>query len=87
MCGSLASYLACCLERDTLLRASRTALVVGTILAVINHGQEMLGGHLAPSWVIPMLVSYLVPLSVATYSQAQGKRQRDRRYVPSHSCP
>ncbi len=81
MRGRLVSYFAYCLERDTLLRSSRTALVVGTILALINHVQEMLAGRPSPSWIIPMLVSYLVPFCVATHSQAQGKRQRDRHYA------
>lgn len=81
MRGRLVSYLAYCLERDTLLRSSKTALVVGTILAIINHGQEMLAGRPSPSWIIPLLVSFLVSFSVATYSQVQGKRQRDRQYA------
>ena len=55
----------------------KTALVVGTILALINHGQDLLTGQFSLHWVIPMLVTYLVPFSVATYGQAQGKRQRD----------
>jgi hypothetical protein len=28
--------------------------------------------------MLPMLITYLVPFSVATYGQVQGKRQRDR---------
>ena len=71
----LVSY---CLERDTLLRSIKTALVVGTILALINHGQQFLSGSFSPSWVVPMLITYIVPFTVATYGQVQGKRQRDR---------
>lgn len=67
-----------CVERDTLLRSAKTALVVGTILALINHGQQLLAGQFAPAWVVPMLVTYLVPFSVATYGQVKGKRQRDQ---------
>jgi hypothetical protein len=74
----LRTVLAYCIERDTLARSTRTALVVGTILALINHGQQLLAGRFAPEWVVPMLVTYLVPFSVATYGQVQGKRQRDR---------
>lgn len=66
-----------CVERDTLLRSAKTALVVGTILALINHGQQLLAGQFALAWVVPMLVTYLVPFSVATYGQVKGKRQRD----------
>lgn len=70
-----------CIERDTLLRSIKTALVVGTLLAFINHGQQLLSGNFSPSWIIPMLITYLVPFSVATYGQVQGKRQRDRLQV------
>jgi hypothetical protein len=50
----------------------KTALVVGTILALINHEQDLLSGQFSWQWVIPMLVTYLVPFSVATHGQAQG---------------
>lgn len=81
MWSAIGRYLAYCLERDTVVRSTRTALVVGSILAVINHGQEMLSGQLSPRWIVPMLVTYLVPFSVATFGQVQGKRQRDRAYA------
>jgi len=74
----LRTILAYCTERDTLVRSIKTALVIGTILAIINHGQELLTGHFSPQWVVPMLITYLVPFTVATYGQVQGKRQRDR---------
>ena len=66
-----------CTERDTLLRSIKTALVIGTILAVLNHRQDLLAGQFSPRWVIPMGLTYLVPFAVATYGQVQGKRQRD----------
>ena len=75
---NLRTILAYCTERDTLIRSIKTALVVGTILALINHGQDLLSGHFSPQWVIPVCITYLVPFSVATYGQVQGKRQRDR---------
>lgn len=77
------SVLAYCTERDTLLRSLKTALVIGTILALINHGQQLLSGQFAPSWIVPMLLTYLVPFCVATYGQVQGKRQRDRMLTAS----
>lgn len=75
--SSLRTILSYCTERDTLIRSIKTALVVGTILAIINHGQDLLTGHFSPQWVIPMCITYFVPFSVATYGQVQGKRQRD----------
>jgi hypothetical protein len=75
--ASLRTFFSYCTEHDTLLRSIKTALLVGTILALINHGQELLAGQFSWRWVIPMLITYLVPFSVATYGQVQGKRQRD----------
>ncbi len=66
------------LERDTLLRSLKTALVVGTILGVINHGSALLARQLTAEQLAPLLISYLVPFGVAMYGQIQGKRQRDQ---------
>ena len=72
-----------CLERDTFLRSTKTALVVGTTLAIINHGQQIFSAHFALTWALPTAITYLVPFTVATYGQIQGKRQRDRLQVES----
>ena len=72
--SSLTAY---CLERDTLLFSLKMALVVGTLLAVINHGQALLTGHFTPGELLPLCLTYCVPFAVTMYSQVQGKRQRD----------
>jgi hypothetical protein len=64
-------------EWDTLIRSVKTALVVGTVLGLINHGEALLSGQFTPEQLVPLLVTYLVPFTVATYGQIQGKRQRD----------
>jgi hypothetical protein len=66
------------LERDTLLRSTKTALVVGTILGLINHGSALLARQLTTEHLVPLLVTYLVPFTVCMYGQIQGKRQRDQ---------
>ncbi len=38
--GSQSPFIAYCLERPTLLFSIKMGLVVGTLLAVINHGQR-----------------------------------------------
>lgn len=64
------------LERAVVLRSTRAALVVGTLLTLLNHGDRLLaaawGADLA--WKIPL--TYLVPFAVATYG-ALGARRRD----------
>lgn len=79
--GDKRSLLSYCLERSTLLFATKLALIVGTILALINHGQALFTGHLGFDQLIPMLVTYCVPYTVSMFSQAQGKRARDRLYA------
>ena len=66
-----------CLERDTLLFSLKMALVVGTLLAAINHGQALLTGHFTLGELLPVCLTYCVPFTVSMYSQVQGKRQRD----------
>lgn len=68
------------LERDTIIRSLKTALVVGSILGLINHGLALLTGHFTLDQLAPLLLTYLVPLSVTTYGQIQGKRQRDQMH-------
>jgi len=73
------SFAASCLERDTLLFSVKTALVLGTLLALVNDGQAFLTGQVTPGQLFTLLVSYLVLFALALHSQVQGKRQRDRR--------
>src|SRR5712692_406265 len=75
--GSQRPLIAYCLERATLLFSIKMALVVGTLLAVINHGQAIVTGHFTSDRLFPLLLTYCVPFTVAMYSQIQGKRQGD----------
>lgn len=52
----------------------RVALVVGTILNILNQGQAVLDGG-AVSW-FQLVTNYLVPYCVATYSAAKNEMAR-----------
>jgi hypothetical protein len=78
---SLQTVIAYTLERDTIVRSLKAALVIGTLLGLINHGQALFLGHFTRSELVPLLTTYLVPFCVTTYGQVQGKRQRDRRWT------
>ena len=43
--GNQHPLIAYCFERATLLFSIKMALIVGTLLAVINHGQAIVVGH------------------------------------------
>lgn len=49
-------------------RAIKIALIVGTVLALINYSDKLLAGSMAPSDWLKMLATYLVPYVVASYS-------------------
>lgn len=46
----------------------KVSLVVGTLLALINHGESILQMSLSRESVFKILLTYLVPYGVATYS-------------------
>lgn len=75
--GGRSSLLAYCLERDTLRFSLKMALVIGTLLALINHGYALFTGHFTSGELWSIVLTYCVPFAVAMYSQVQGKRQRD----------
>jgi hypothetical protein len=51
--------------------AVRISLVVGTILALINHSPAIFGLSLSPQNVVQILLTYLVPYGVSTYSSVK----------------
>jgi hypothetical protein len=71
-------YLRYIAERDTLVRSLQTALVVGTVLGLLNHYPALLARSLPPAEALQIALTYLVPFSVATYGQVMGKAQRDQ---------
>lgn len=61
-------------------KAVLTALVVGTILTTINHGDVILSGTAPPAWKV--VLTYCVPYCVTTWGAVTGKLaqwRRDRR--------
>jgi len=59
-------------------RAIAVALVVGTILVVINQGDVLVGGHLTALVAAKIVLTYLVPFSVSTYSALEANRLHGR---------
>jgi hypothetical protein len=55
-------------------RAIKVALVVGTILMVINQSDVLLSGHLTAWVACKIVLTYTVPFSVSTYSALAANR-------------
>jgi hypothetical protein len=56
------------LRQEIVGRAIRTAALVGSILAAINHGPALVGGGMTGQRWFQIGLTYLVPYCVATYS-------------------
>lgn len=73
--GFPGSLLRTACKRPIVVAAVKVALVVGTILNMINQGGRLLDG-LPPSW-FHVVLNYLVPYCVSTYSAARNEMRRD----------
>lgn len=72
-----------CLRREHLRRTIRIALVVGTVLTIINQADVILGGDAtAVTWVKTGL-NYCVPFIVSNLGLLAGRRaEADREGEP-----
>ena len=64
-------------------KAILTALVVGSILTSINHGDIILDGSMPASWKI--ILTYCVPYCVTTWGAVTGKLAQWRRSAHPNS--
>ena len=62
-------------SRDIQQRSFKTAIVVGTILGLINYGDLMLSAEMELNHWFKLALTYLVPYSVATWASVQSIRK------------
>ena len=75
---STPSFWAIATTRSVVLRATRIALIVGIVIALINYGDRMVMATMdATSW-LKCMMTFLVPYCVSTYSAVQAVRDRAR---------
>jgi hypothetical protein len=68
------SFLGLALSRRVVRRALLYALVVGTVLIAINHGDALLSGHVGAERWWKMGLTVLVPYTVSTLSSVGALR-------------
>ena len=62
------SYFSIAMSKAVLVRALKVAVLVGTILAFINHGEKILTLSLTGQDWFKVVLTYLVPYCVSTWS-------------------
>ena len=75
----MTSFLAVASRPDVVRRALRIAVIVGTLLISINHGDKILSGSLQDGDWLKMFLTYFVPYGVSTVSSVAALRGSERR--------
>lgn len=65
-------FLELATSRQVVKTAIKISLLVGSILALINHGQAITQLSLTRTSFIQILLTYLVPYCVSTYSSVKA---------------
>jgi len=70
----LKESLAYAFHPTTVWRALSVSAVIGSLLAVINHFDDVFGGETTSTNLIQIGLTYLVPYLVSTHGQVYGNR-------------
>jgi len=65
------------LNREILLTSVKTALLVGSVIACINHFEAIFTWTFTPVQRMKIAITYLVPFSVATYAAARHAQRTE----------
>lgn len=61
-------FVALAVSRSVVTRSLRVALIVGTLLALINHHEKILSLSLSSTDLLKIMLTYLVPYAVSTWA-------------------
>ena len=76
---AMGDWLRIAFQETVYMRATKVALVVGTILVLINHGDTLLQGIFSAKLLFQIGLTYLVPYGVSTYASVQAIRETQSR--------
>ncbi len=68
----MAEFIHVAMRATVLKRAIIIALIVGTIIAVINYYDKMIAASLSSSDIIKIAITFLVPYAVSTISSVMA---------------
>jgi len=77
-------WIALATSRSVVLRASVIALIVGSILVIINHGDAIVRGDLSAGRLLRIALTMGVPYCVSTYSSVSALRDAARPHPSKH---
>ena len=68
------NWLTIALEPSVVRRALKMMVVVGCVLAAINHGDSLLTGAMTATAWVKVVLTFAVPYCVSTISSVQALR-------------
>ena len=71
----MSNWLAIAFEASVVRRALKMMVVVGVVLALINHGDALLAGAMTTAAWLKIVLTFAVPYCVSTISSVQALRQ------------
>jgi hypothetical protein len=77
-------WLALATSGSVVRRATVVALIVGSILVVINHGDAIVHGDVDAGRLLRIALTMGVPYCVSTYSSVSALRDAARRQPGNH---
>jgi len=76
--GSLKAWLILALRPDVARRGTKVALIVGTIVTLINQGDVLFSGALTTATLGKIMLTYCVPYCVSTYAGVAAIRNQQK---------
>ncbi len=73
-------WLALATSASVVRRATVVAIVVGTVLVAINHGDAIVRGDLSIGRLLRIALTVMVPYCVSTYSSVSALRASAREH-------
>ncbi|HEC93850.1 MAG TPA: hypothetical protein ENI56_00540 [Candidatus Kaiserbacteria bacterium] len=70
-------FLKHAIHKDCIFISIKAGLVVGTILALINHYHAIFSGTVTTTEILQILATYFVPYLVATFGSAMQARNTE----------
>lgn len=64
-------------SKEVVIISLKMALVVGTILALINHGPSFIKGTLSQENIFQIALTYIVPYCVSSFSSVKAIQKRN----------
>ncbi|XPF94801.1 nitrate/nitrite transporter NrtS [Colwellia sp. RE-S-Sl-9] len=77
--SNAATWLQIATRPDIIKRSIKISLIVGSFLAVLNHGDKLLTVDLSSLDIFKIIATYFVPFCVSTYSSLQNELHAMRR--------